>query len=76
MAKYLLMFQVCIDSARDRRPVEQSEEVIVECEPKELIKAVSAEKRALEARVRAAVERIDPAGAGRVSLIRSESLPS
>jgi hypothetical protein len=54
--------------------VEQSEEIIVDCEPNQLINAVSVEKRALEARVRAAVERIDPSGSSSISLLHTESL--
>jgi hypothetical protein len=74
MARYLLTFEVRLHSARQGHSVEQSEEVIIDCEPTLLIKAVSAEKRKLEARVRAAVERIDPAGRGTVSLKGSRAL--
>jgi hypothetical protein len=74
MAKYLLTFQTRLHSMRERHTVEQSEEIIVDCEPNELIKAVSAEKRTLEARVRAAVERIDPGGSSSISLKQTQCL--
>lgn len=74
MAKYLLTFQIRLHSMRERHTVEQSEEIIVDCEPNELIKAVSAEKRTLEARVRAAVERIDPGGSSSISLKQTQCL--
>jgi hypothetical protein len=68
MAKYLLTFHVRLESRRDRSAVEQSEELVVQCEPHELAKAISAEKHALEERVKAALIRIDPNASSRVSL--------
>lgn len=74
MARYSCVFKICLYNARGETTAEQAEEVIVDCPPDQLVKEIGSAKHALEATVRAALDRIDPTGSSRISLKQTECL--